>query len=709
MRPEQEIFDDLATLCSSQGFIHAVAAICFRDNTVFYKHDLRAEIMANMYSKSRLIRSEVTTLIGLMMRAPIDLSLPAAGRIADYIERAEALLGELHQSMANSDAIVKALKNPSDQDINPFTFGTFLREPIFYGGESAYSFQYRDLAPLKYSADASWLIRNKNIDLEVGRDVCRIIAEILNKRLMETLQSLRDKLTTEWTILPGFSFSCNELAIQTNQPINTVRAVVEAFTVPEGERNATFTSLHAFNSAYAYPIIRAGTDKFILLQSYGITEALYETPYYWMCSDKSYAPTALRHRGEFTEAFALDRLKRVFGDGRVYQNVEIRKSKSETLGEIDVLVIYGNRIIVLQAKSKKLTLEARKGNDRLLQSDFKSAVQDAVDQAIASAELIAKPSVILISRDGSSVPITERPRTIFPVTIVADHYPALAFQARQFLKTKSNDQILPPLVTDVFALDAITEMLDSPLRLLSYLALRARFGNRVMTSHELVLLSYHLKHNLWIKHDLDLMMLDDDLLSDLDVAMAVRRDGVSGAATPNGILTRFEGTHYAKIITEIEGKPTSAAIGLGLMLLELREDTVAAINTHLGQVLALTAADGGLHDMTIGISSASAGLTAHCSHLTDREAENRLRHHCEIRKYSQKANTWFGLAIRPGGSIQVVVELTSPWKFNPQLQAILANGPSAYPPKAVTMPKVGRNDPCPCGSGKKYKYCCIHR
>jgi preprotein translocase subunit SecA len=23
-----------------------------------------------------------------------------------------------------------------------------------------------------------------------------------------------------------------------------------------------------------------------------------------------------------------------------------------------------------------------------------------------------------------------------------------------------------------------------------------------------------------------------------------------------------------------------------------------------------------------------------------------------------------------------------------------------------TGPKVGRNDPCPCGSGKKYKQCC---
>ncbi|MGA2648323.1 MAG: SEC-C metal-binding domain-containing protein [Candidatus Sulfotelmatobacter sp.] len=24
-----------------------------------------------------------------------------------------------------------------------------------------------------------------------------------------------------------------------------------------------------------------------------------------------------------------------------------------------------------------------------------------------------------------------------------------------------------------------------------------------------------------------------------------------------------------------------------------------------------------------------------------------------------------------------------------------------------TVPKVGRNDPCPCCSGKKYKRCCV--
>ena len=24
-------------------------------------------------------------------------------------------------------------------------------------------------------------------------------------------------------------------------------------------------------------------------------------------------------------------------------------------------------------------------------------------------------------------------------------------------------------------------------------------------------------------------------------------------------------------------------------------------------------------------------------------------------------------------------------------------------------PKIGRNDPCPCGSGKKYKKCCLNK
>ena len=709
MRSEQTIFDDLAALCVSKGFIHALATICFRDNTVGFADELTAEDIAKSFSPSRLIRTEVTTLIGLMMRALIDFSLPDPQLLSDYIEHSDALLRELHETMLPPVEEQLGTHVTYSPDTDQFSFGKFLRESIFYGGESAYPFQYRDLAPRKYHADSEWLLKNKAINLEVGREVCRNISGILNQRLFKTLNDLGGKPVEEWTMLPGFSFSCEELSSCTNQPIEDVRAFIEAFTLPESESNTAFTSLNAFNAAYAYPCIRKGADEFVLLQYYGVSEAFYESPFYWMCADKSYAPTALRHRGDFTEAFAAERLSHVFGANRVFQNVEIRKSKGESLGEIDILVIFGNRAIVLQAKSKKLTLEARKGNDHLLREDFKKAVQDAVDQAFVCADLLGDPSVTLHSKDGRTVPLAEPPRTIFLVTIVADHYPALAFQARHFLKSKSTKRIVPPLVTDVFALDAITEMLDSPLRLLSYLSFRARFHDKLIASHELMLLSHHLKQNLWLESDVDLMWVDDEVSSGLDVAMSVRRDGIPGAATPDGILTRFEGTSITKIITEIEDKADPVAIDLGFMLLELSEDTIRKINQYIEEVLKRTAADYGLHDMTIGISSAHTGLTVHCSRLADREAEAKLRQHCEVRKYLQKANSWFGLAFRPDGSIRLVAKLIGNWKYDHELEKLMRKRSLPELEKKKRKSKIGRNDPCHCGSGKKYKYCCLNR
>jgi preprotein translocase subunit SecA len=36
----------------------------------------------------------------------------------------------------------------------------------------------------------------------------------------------------------------------------------------------------------------------------------------------------------------------------------------------------------------------------------------------------------------------------------------------------------------------------------------------------------------------------------------------------------------------------------------------------------------------------------------------------------------------------------------------IAHQPLAPSPIKNTTPKTGRNEPCPCGSGKKYKKCC---
>ena len=198
--------------------------------------------------------------------------------------------------------------------------------------------------------------------------------------------------------------------------------------------------------------------------------------------------------------------------------------------------------------------------------------------------------------------------------------------------------------------------------MLSYLSFRAQHSDKLIASHEQVVLSYHLKKNLWFESNVDLAFLQDDVSSDLDSAMAVRREGTPGAATPEGILTRFEGTLFESIITEIEDKAEPVALNLGFLLLGLGEDAIREINENIGEVLKRTNLDGRGHNMVIGVSGSSSGLTVHCNRILDHEAASKLGSHCEVRKYMARADNWFGLELAPDGSIRAVVEVAEKWK-----------------------------------------------
>ncbi len=649
MRLEQEVFEDLRALCCLPGFVHAMADICFRHNMIWCAGEMKASDMAHLFSYSRLIRTETTTLIGLMIRAPIRLLCPPKNVVASYALSAEQLLEELHQAMNHSAASDLAKHIHAGQNVEESEPGIRLREAIFYGGESAYLFQYRDLALERYRSDAEWLLNNKGIDIEFAGKLSGCINELLDERLLQVRRQVGSERTNQHSLLPGFVISCAELADRTNASLEAVRAVIEVFTLPADERNAAFNSLDAFNQAYAYPFISVGDDKFLSLQHYGLPQALYDVPFYWMNQDEAYVSIAAEHRGEFTEGFAFERLSKVFGANNVFRNVKLPRSKGKTIGEIDVLALFGDRAIVVQAKSKKLTIEARKGNDPKLREDFQKAVQDAVDQAFECSEALMDPTVTLRC-GGKAIKRKMRLEKIYPIALVAEHYPALAAQVRQYLQARPTKRIAAPLVIDVFALDAITEFLSLPLRLISYLKLRARFGENFRAHHEHTILSYHLRYNLLPEDENYLEVLHDDFSSHLELAMTVRREGMPGADTPEGILTRARGKPYARLLDQLENKQNPNFIALGLFLLEFSEETVQEINRRLPKIMALTSADGHFHDFTI-VGKQSTGLTVHCSRLDSRKAEEFLVEQCRKQKDSHRAERWFGLAIRSDGSI----------------------------------------------------------
>lgn len=101
-----------------------------------------------------------------------------------------------------------------------------------------------------------------------------------------------------------------------------------------------------------------------------------------MNGDASYLETAKRHRGEFAERKTATLLKSVFGNHGVFERVKVKKGKKETVTDIDVLALAGNRAVIAQVKSKRLTELAKMGDDRTLAADFQSAIQGAYDQGL---------------------------------------------------------------------------------------------------------------------------------------------------------------------------------------------------------------------------------------------------------------------------------------------------------------------------------------
>lgn len=718
-RAEQDIFNDLAQLSTTPGFVHALSWMSLQDNYVTFDGAMDGNALAASYAPGRTVRSEFSTLLGLLVRQPIDLSEPPPAEIQALFDRTKTLLEELHERLGRPmwDSIIEAAKVAqagAERPPSPFTRADVLREPIFYGAESAYSFQYRDMALERYAADEAWLLANKGFSIADAQAIAGAISELQNIKIVDALSSLKTGASHSSSLLSGFTTTAEEIAAHSTRPRETVQAMLAAFSVP-APSNQDFTSLGAFNVVNACPIIALPDGRYIALQTYGIVESLYDSPFYWMIGDKSYRAKASAHRGAFTEQFVAKRLRSVFGESNVHCNVNI-ESTGGRVSEMDVLVLFGDRAGIVQCKSKKMTLESRKGNDQTLRADFQKAVQDAYDQGLLCAQSLRRPSLDFMKEDGSKLQIPEL-RDIFILCAVSDHYPVLTVQARHFLEYEEDAVIHAPLVADVFLIDVLAEMLASPLRLLSYIDRRVGYAERVHGTNELAILGYHLSQNLWFEDETSMAMVADDFSLDLDTAMTVRREGIPGTATPKGILTKFTGTHVARIIEKIEHEANPDLIDLGFLLLDINGDTVKQLDQGMKDFARRTRLDGRPHDFTLGFDTGDAGLTIHCSRATASDALDALVGHCRRRKYVHRADNWFGLLVREADGLPKFSLATRfPWKHDSRMekltQGMVLNGNSGSARSASSNrtsdgSKIGRNDPCFCGSGKKFKKCCF--
>ena len=181
------------------------------------------------------------------------------------------------------------------------------------------------------------------------------------------------------------------------------------------------------------------------------------------------------NRGKATTSIAYEMMVQVFGTTRVFQDVRVMRNKGQAVTDIDILTFVGNKAVVIQAKSKKLTQLARRGSEKGLRADFKAAIQDAYDQGIACRRALLDHRHTFVDNAGNQLRLEESLDDVYLVCLTSDNYPSLSRQTAHLLNRTPDNP--PPIALSLLDLDILSFYLNDPFDFVHYERQRAVTGD----------------------------------------------------------------------------------------------------------------------------------------------------------------------------------------------------------------------------------------
>ena len=653
LRSIGEIFEDLRVLVQSDTAIHEISGLIYRDHFVTLdRHDARVvDDPEHRWSTSKLNLNEIMLLLGLMVQSPVEATSAVRSADDDFATCADSLLHELHNRVA-ADAVstFDVTTNSIVEQVN--SIGLVAREAIYYGATGFYQHQFLKFGRKRYREDTDWLLQNIGISIRPMLEIAKFILDRINTKITD-VGHLREK---------GRIFSKHELTdsllIMKEDVRNTFGAKCDAFfskfVTPLTEANKQFTDPFAINSVALAPIIEMGNYLYVPLQ-YRLCESIYESPFFWMIGDHRYAHIQAEHRGAFVERTAADILCSVFGAENVHKNVVVSRSARERGGEIDVLVFYGEFVIVVQAKSKRITLKARAGNADALKTDFKGAVQDPYKQALDCIGLI-KAGAKCIAENGNELELHTFPR-FFPMVVLSDSFPASTMLSRSMLQ--KIDEVAPA-IWDIGVLDCVTRLLPSPIELLFYLKCRSDAFDQIVSDSEYTYLGYHIRSKLALPAESDMLLLERDFATVVDDFMVAADVGIE-ANRPVDILEQVKIPVVSDLLIELrKAGPRVASVVIDLYNFSSAAlEDISATVLNIRKELAAT----GKAIKAFSIRTESGGLTYAVTLRRDSMATEAAQAIGAKHKYDTKSDRWYVVldSMETENPIDSLEALVWPW------------------------------------------------
>lgn len=765
MRKTEEIIREIREFVTSKGYIHALCMILFEDFHIF------PEKMHEIDHRKRLSTKEASLLVGFLIQNEIDFTTPTSPQdLIDLKQKTYELLEELHHSFMTPffEKLEKAIKmehkkeNIRVDQKEFFGKGDMLTEPIFYAGTGVHDFQYIDMLERKYKYDTKWLIENKDFDLYEIKLIVSQIKSILQKKSEKVhLYGLKDRLPQiiddlekkspdeDWEkhlkdVSPMlefhqyvelfFDYVYNEEKISIDEirkkgwksfyksivdlfvirtsdfdkSIN-IRTFLNNFSVtPKKKLNIQFSAIGNYNIITSHPILKINEDKYFIPISFLLSEAIYESPFYWMINDKRYRNQAGKNRGAVGENITSDFLVKVFGTSKTFKSVKIISKKGYDETDIDVLCVLGSKALCIQVKSKKLTELSRGGDDRALQDDFQKAVQDAYEQGLVSRRNILKKESKLFDNNGNEIILSEEIDDVYLMVITTEIYPSLTHQSDIMLNKKGKDPY--PIVLTIFDLELLVHYLNDPYDFLYYIKQRISLMEYFKADEEIVFLGYHLDKKLWKTPNKDMCGIDNSYGQLIDRNYFPLKAGLEISDEGDVIKHRWKNEDFNQLCNELKNINEAKITDIIFYLSDLSGIAIEDMMNLMISTKRNTINDGKSHSFSLPPDNnyiPCFGISFISLNSNDmEELRNKLLNLCLLRKYKSKGDIWIGFGSLKNSlnMIDFIAFNDDEWKYDKELEKkskFLTGG------KFVRLGnKTSRNDKCTCGSGLKYKKCC---
>ena len=393
--------------------------------------------------------------------------------------------------------------------------------------------------------------------------------------------------------------------------------------------------------------------------------------------------------------------------------------------EADVVIIWGPFLVIAEAKGRKIHREALRGRLSKLKQALGKNVQDAFYQARRVIRVLERDGEIRFKEraTGRAIEVTrEQLRRVMPISVTLQHLSGLTTQLAVTERLGLFKGKAYPWSVSIDDLDVITRFVGSPDVFLHYIERRTAHQHIDigLMGDELDIFSHYLDNRLHpsvyeqhpeVAEHAGPRMLGFD--GGEERFEAVYKAEWYGRAPDGEPIALQIPSQIQEVLTELRQRDDYGARWIAFALLGVSSPALGKLNAAIRDLRKTRTEGRSMPRFTTLEGDVVITVIAHAGLDEEMFRKNAIVR-TELERYATRASAAVTIGINQCDTTKpfdFALWSEGTWEFDQGIEELLTQDRNRKRRMLLLKKgkKIGRNDPCPCGSGEKFKHCCIGR